>query len=172
MQQIEENKSEIKKLQESNSKLQETVSTYIEKAETVQISKLTVDRIKEDGYTVIAKSVNSITDPSFQIPDDFHKFQWPVKSNEKEKVNKDAYLEYLSKFAASFKSLQVKVSIEAPHLNTVVGINNPHHLNGEADIYVMPKACQLISRNQLSMVFEWNLMKSGPTTLRKLLDTL
>jgi hypothetical protein len=38
-------------------------------------------------------------------------------------------------------------------LNTIVGVN-PHQLKGEADLYVMPAACQTISRKELSMVFE------------------
>ena len=146
MLQIEDNKSEIRKLQE-------TVSNYIQKAETIQISKLTIDKLEKDGFTVIASSVNSINDSDYQISDRFHKFQWPVKNNEKDKRNKDEYLEFLTAFTESFNQLQVKLSIESPHLNTVVGID-PHHLNGEADLYVMPKDCRVICRNQLSMVFE------------------
>jgi hypothetical protein len=160
MLQIEVIKTEIRKLQESNSKLQEsnsklqeTVSNYIQKAETIQISKLTVDKLEKDGFTLIASSVNSINDSDYQILDRFHKFEWPAKNSEKDKRNKDAYLEYLTAFTESFSLLQVKISIESPHLNTVVGID-PHHLNGEADLYVMPKRCRLIYRNQLSMVFE------------------
>ena len=141
------------KLQESHSKLQETVSAYIQKAETIQISKLTIDKLEKDGFTLLATSVNSINDSDYQIADRFHKFQWPVKNNEKDKRNKDAYLEYLTAFAESFNSLQVKISIESPHLNTVVGID-PHHLNGEADLYVMPTDCRVICRTQLAMVFE------------------
>jgi hypothetical protein len=49
--------------------------------------------------------------------------------------------------------LQVTKSIEAPNLDTTVGVN-PHHLNGKADIYVLPAACLRIGRNQLVMVFE------------------
>ena len=124
---------------------------FIQKAETIQISKLTIEKLAMDGFTLIARSVNSINDSDYQILDRFHEFQWPVK-----KKNKDAYLEYLKAFAESFNSLQVKISIESPNLNTVVG-NDPHHLNGEADLYVMPTACSLICRNQLSMVFEMKL---------------
>ena len=109
----------ISKLQESNSKLQETVSTYIQKAETIQISKLTIDKLEKDGFTIIAKSVPSINDSDYQIPNRFHNFQWPVKNNEKDKKNKDAYLEYLTAFTESFDLLQVKNAIESPHLNTV-----------------------------------------------------
>ena len=126
MLQIEDNKTEIRKLQESNSKLQEsnsklheTVSNYIQKAETIQISKLTIDKLAKDGFTIIAKSVPSINDSDYQIPDRFHNFQWPVKNNEKDKKNKDAYLEYLTAFTESFDLLQVKNAIESPHLNTV-----------------------------------------------------
>ena len=172
MLQIEDKISKLQesnsKLQESNSKLQETVSTYIQKAETIQISKLTIDKLEKDGFTLIASSVNSINDSDYQISDRFHKFQWPVKNNENDKRNKDAYLEYLTGFAESFNRLQVKNSIESPHLNTVVGID-PHHLNGEADLYVMPKACRLIFRNQLSMVFE---MKSNDISSNNLAQAI
>ncbi|KAK5667079.1 hypothetical protein QVD99_006295 [Batrachochytrium dendrobatidis] len=145
------------KLQESSSKLQETVSNYIQEAETMSISKLTIDKIQKDGYTLIASSVNSINDSDYKIADKFHEFQWPVKNNKKDKKNKDAYLGYLSAFVEPFYRLQAKASIEWPHLYSEVGIN-PHHLSGEADLYVMPTACTLISRNQLSMVFR---MKSN-----------
>ncbi|KAI8901828.1 hypothetical protein BC833DRAFT_519061, partial [Globomyces pollinis-pini] len=145
------------KLEESNRKLQETVSNYIEKAETIQISKLTIDKLQNDGFTLIARSVSSINDSDYQLPERFDKFQWPVRNSENDKRNKDAYLEYLTAFTESFTEplnrLKVKSSIESPHLNTVVGID-PHHLNGEADLYVMPSVCHLVSRNQLTMVFE------------------
>jgi hypothetical protein len=134
-------------------KLKETFSDYIHEAETIQISKLTIDKLEKDGFTVMASSVKSINDSDYQISDIFHKFQWPVKNNEKDKRNKDEYLHYLTAFIKSFSRLQVKISIESPYLNTIVGID-PHHLNGEADLYVMPRACRLICRNQLSMVFE------------------
>ena len=62
-------------------------------------------------------------------------------------------MDFLTAFTESFYRLQVKTSIESPHLNTVVGVD-PHHLTGEADLYVIPKACRLVCRNQLSMVFE------------------
>ena len=146
MLQIQDNKTEIRKLHE-------TISNFIQKAETIQISKLTIDKLEKEGFIIIANSVNSIDDSDYQISDMFHNFQWPVKNNEKDKRNKDEYLKYLTAFAESFNRLQVKNSIESPHLNTVVGINS-HNLNGEADLYVMPNACSLIFRNQLSMVFE------------------
>ena len=164
MLQIEDNKAEIRKLhestsklQESNSKLHETVSNYIDEAETIQISKLTADKLAKDGFIIIPISVHSINDSGDQTSQEF---QWPVKNNEKDKENKEAYLKYLSEIAQPFKRLQVMLSIESPHLKTVVGIN-PHHLNGEADLYVMPSDCRLIYRNALSMVFELNVITSN-----------
>jgi hypothetical protein len=140
-------------IEEKYSKLQEAVSNYIQKAETVHISKLTVEKLERDGYILVASSVHAIDDSNFQVPDKLNNFQWPVKNNEKDKRNKDAYLGYLSEFTKLFNRLQVKISIESPHLITVVGIE-PHYLSGEADLYVMPNACRGICRNQLSMVFK------------------
>ena len=164
MLQIDANKAEIRKLQESNQKLQETVSNYIQQAQTIQISKLTIDKLEKDGFTLIATSVPSVSDVDDQIPEKFHKFAWPVKNNEKDKRNKEAYLKYFSEFAQPYEQLQVKSSIEAPHLNTVVGVE-PHHLNGEADLYVMPLDCRLVGRNQLTMVFEMKPNEITPNNL-------
>jgi hypothetical protein len=157
MLQIEENKLQILKLEEINNKLQEksakleeTVNNYIRKAQTVAISALDIETIEEDGYVCEAKAVDTPTKIDFAIPG---KFQWPVPDKESDISNTDAYLKYLEEIAREFDKLKVEKSIESPHLNTTVGIN-PHHLNGKADIYVMPSACQFISRNQLAMVFE------------------
>jgi hypothetical protein len=133
------------------SKLQETVSNYIQKAETVQISKLTMEKLYQDGFVLIARSLNSITEAEYHYD---QKFEWPIiPNNEKEKRNKLAYCEYLSRFLEKLKCLQVKMSIESPQLNTVVGVD-PHKLNGEADLYVMPRESGLISRTSLTMVLE------------------
>ncbi|KAI8894638.1 hypothetical protein BC833DRAFT_604132 [Globomyces pollinis-pini] len=74
--QIEENKTAIrelqelsKKLEESNSKLQEPVSKYIQTAETIQISKLTIDKLENDGFTLITRTVSSINDSDYQLPE-------------------------------------------------------------------------------------------------------
>ena len=138
------------KLEEKSTKLEETVNNYIRKSQTVAISDLDIDAIERDGYVCEAKSVDTPTKIDFDIAD---KFVWPVPDKENDKSNTDAYLEYLKRIALNFKKLQVKKSIESPHLNTTVGVN-PHHLNGKADIYVMPSICQRVSRNQLTMVFE------------------
>jgi hypothetical protein len=164
MLQIEENKLQILKLKEMNNKLEEksanleeksgnleeTVNNYIRKAQTVAISDLDIEAIEKDGYVCEAKAVDTPTKLDFNTPD---KFVWPVPDKENDKSNTDAYLKYLMEIALDFKKLQVKKSIESPHLNTTVGVN-PHHLNGKADIYVMPSICQRVSRNQLAMVFE------------------
>ena len=55
------------KLEETLRKLQETVNNYIQKAETIQISKLTIDKLQDDGFTLIAASVKSINDSEYQI---------------------------------------------------------------------------------------------------------
>ncbi|KAK6096988.1 hypothetical protein MT418_002631 [Batrachochytrium dendrobatidis] len=98
------------KLQESSSKLQETVSNYIQKVETIQISKLTIDKIQKDGYTLIASSVNSINDSDYKIADEFHEFQWPVKNSEKDKKTKthilDTYRHLLNHLNTSKPRLQ------------------------------------------------------------------
>ncbi|KAI8905206.1 hypothetical protein EDD86DRAFT_212452 [Gorgonomyces haynaldii] len=106
--------------------------------------------IEKDGYVCVAKSVPSIDTTDFTVPPEF---EWPNKDNENNEENTNADLEYLQTFIQDFKKLQTKKSIEAPHLNTTVG-ENPHHLNGKADLYVMPSACDLVCRNQLAMVFE------------------
>ena len=131
--------------------LQKTVSNYIQKAETIQISKVNIETLEKDGFHIFATSVQSVdtVDPS-KILD--QPFKWIVQNNEKDKLNKDAYLKYLTAFTSPFNRLKVQTSIESPNLNTIVG-NDPHNFNGDADLYVMPKACSLICRNQLSMVF-------------------
>jgi hypothetical protein len=52
-----------------------------------------------------------------------------------------------------FDEIMVQKSIESPNLDTTVGIK-PHHLKGKGDMYIMPRACRFISRNQLIMVVE------------------
>ncbi len=106
--------------------------------------------IESDGYVCIAKAVDTPISVDFKIPS---KFQWPIPNKENDKQNTDAYLEYLQSIAQDFKELHVKKSIEAPNLNTTVGMN-PHHLKGKADLYVIPIDCELVSRNQLVMVLE------------------
>lgn len=88
-------------------------------------------------------------------------FKWPVPSKEHDKENTDAYLEYLKTFLKEFKNLTVKKSIESPNLNTTVGLDS-HHLNGKADLYVMPTISGLITRNQLAMVVEMKPNKFTP----------
>jgi hypothetical protein len=137
-------------LEQRFTKLEETVANYIQKAETVQISKLTIDKLEKDGYVCEAKSVPTPSELGLEIP---AKFTWPVPDKEQDKQNTDSYVEYLKKITSNFNQLQVTKSIEAPNLDTTVGVN-PHHLNGKADIYILPAVCQRIGRNQLVMVFE------------------
>jgi hypothetical protein len=153
---IEENKQQLARLEEKNSRLEETVSNYIWKAATVNISELSMEKIEKDGYVCISKAVDTPSKsdfnstPEFTIPE---KFDWPLPDKESDKENTDAYLEYLQGICKDFKQLQVKKSIESPYLNTTVGVT-PHRLNGKADLYVMPKSCVRICRNQLAMVLE------------------
>ncbi|KAJ2988375.1 hypothetical protein HDV02_005629, partial [Globomyces sp. JEL0801] len=78
--QTEENKTArelqelSKKRQESNIKLQETVSKCIQTAETIQIPKLTIDKLENDGFTLITRTVSSINDSDYQLSERFHKF--------------------------------------------------------------------------------------------------
>ena len=101
----------------------------------------------------------------FEIPP---KFTWPVPDKEQDKRNTDRYLEYLQSFLKQFKNLNVKKSIEPPQLNTTVGVD-PHHLNGKADLYVMPIISGLITRNQLAMVVEMKPNKLTPNNLAQAL---
>ncbi|KAJ8326705.1 hypothetical protein O5D80_003361 [Batrachochytrium dendrobatidis] len=119
------------KLQESSSKLQETVSNYIQKVETIQISKLTIDKIQKDGYTLIASSVNSINDSDYKIADEFHEFQWPVKNSEKDKKTKTHILD-------TYRHLLNHLNTSKPRLQS----------NG---------LISTLNRNQLLMVFEMKI---------------
>ena len=122
-----ENKDEITILKDANEKLQNTVSEYIQKAETVQISNLKIDMLEADGYICLSKAVHTVHETEFEIPE---KFIWPVQDKEHDKINTEKYLEFLNSIAKEFKNLRAEKSIESPYLNTTVGVN-PHRLRSE-----------------------------------------
>ncbi|KAI9312295.1 hypothetical protein BDR26DRAFT_888142 [Obelidium mucronatum] len=131
--------------------LKKIVSAYVQKAETVQISTLRLDMLANDGFVCESVCVSSVQNVEFVVPE---AFVWPVPDKEADPRNKNAYLLYLQEFLDEFKTtLTVKTSIEKAARNTTVGIA-PHHLNGNADLYVMPATCIKYCRNQLVMVVE------------------
>ncbi|KAJ3299643.1 hypothetical protein HDV03_002886 [Kappamyces sp. JEL0829] len=140
----------IKSLEESQKKMEEAFNNYIQKATTVQISNLSIGKIQTDGYRCIAEIIATPVSMDVQDPGPF---QWLVSKKETDAQNTTAYLEYLNKFVKDYNYLDVRKSIEHPHLNTTVGVN-PHHLKGKADLYIIPKAAGSIARNQLCAVIE------------------
>ncbi|KAJ3347794.1 hypothetical protein HDU91_006702 [Kappamyces sp. JEL0680] len=140
----------MKSLEESQKKFEETFNKYIQKVSTVQISSLTFDTIDKDGYRCVAQPVFSPINLGFDVP---APFEWPVPEKEADIRNTSAYLEYLNEVVKDYNHLKAQNSIEHPHLNTTVG-KTPHNLNGKADLYIMPKACISIARNQLCAVVE------------------
>lgn len=132
-------------------------------ANTIQISGLNMKMIEADGFICLAGVVDTPKELDFSIPE---QFLWPEPAKEAAKSNTDAYLAYFQKFVDGLKLLQVKKSVE--RLYTTVG-STPHHLSGDADLYVMSIDCKLACTNQLAMVVE---MKPGPIEQKNLAQAM
>ncbi|KAI9331762.1 hypothetical protein BDR26DRAFT_870007 [Obelidium mucronatum] len=59
--------------------LKKTVSSFLQKAETVQISNLKIEMLENDGFVCKAESVLSVQNVGFSLPDSFI---WPVPNKE------------------------------------------------------------------------------------------
>jgi hypothetical protein len=81
--------------------------------------------------------VNTPTKIDFELPEEF---KWPAPDKPDKEIDKEntCVPEYLKKIVAVFNKLQVKKSMES-NLIAIVSVV-PHHLNGAADIYVLPSA--------------------------------
>ncbi|KAJ3296601.1 hypothetical protein HDU79_006224 [Rhizoclosmatium sp. JEL0117] len=141
--------------------LQAMISKYLQKDETVQISRLKIEIIERAGFVCEAIALDSVDTLDFELP---AVFDWPLPDNESDPINKDAYFTYLKRFLEDIQSVQVKKSIESPYLSTIVGAFS-QHLTGNADLYIVPSACRLINRNQIAMVLKLNSQPFVPEDL-------
>jgi hypothetical protein len=62
----------------------------------------------------------------------------------------------LQDIVSPFHELEATKTIESD-LVVFVGKYRPHHWKGNADMYVLPRACMRFGKNQLAMVFKMNL---------------
>jgi uncharacterized protein YegJ (DUF2314 family) len=86
--------AEVNGLKAEVKELKGHFATYIQRAESVQISKLRIDMLKRDGFVCESVWLDSIVDDDNGKSGALPAFEWPNPDEEADITNKEAYLDY------------------------------------------------------------------------------